>query len=142
MSVENVVILNKQKMVSPAEWAAAIKEKEFDMDLDIDFDVFEMEGFLPCKYQNEDAGFEYFFDELDTEELDDNEKSVIADRQHAVVLVTHSDYREYMTSMIAAGVLCELTDGLMLEGGDMPFILADEAVKWVKDCEPEIQRNL
>ena len=43
-----------------------------------------------------------------------------------------------MTSMLAAAVLCALSDGLLAEGGETPFIAAADAIDWARDCEPEI----
>lgn len=142
MSVENVVIVNKDKMVSLDNWREAIYDCGFELDIADDFDLIEKEGLIQCRYKGESSSFEYYFDELDQSDLDGDEKKVISERQHAVVFVTFSEYKDYISSMIAACVLCKVTDGLFLDGGEMPFILADEAVKWAKDCEMDLQDKI
>lgn len=59
MSVDNIVILKKEKMITPFQWQQAIEECGFDLQLDTDFDVNEFIGYLPCVYRDEDTGFEY-----------------------------------------------------------------------------------
>ena len=142
MSVENVVLLNKEKMITAQEWAKAIKAGGFDAELEIDFDPLTVDGFVKCSYKGKKGGFECYFDEIDISELDASDLKIVGDRKNAIVLITYNDYCQYITSVIAAGVLCEKVDGLMLDGGEMPFILSDESVKWVKDCEIEIAANL
>jgi len=148
MSVENNIFMVRDKLPSPQEWIDAIKSNGFEMEMDTNFDVVEHEGFLPCKYQGMDAGFEYWTEEVDIDEfledemLTQEEAKHLGNRYFMVTLTTHSDFREYMTSMIAAAVLCELSDGMLAEGGEPPFISADKALTWAKDCEPEIQKQL
>jgi hypothetical protein len=143
MSIENVVILRREVIPSPEAWQAAIRAADFDMEIDTDFQWDEFDGFLPCTYKDKNAGFELFLDELDLDGLglSDEEIAQIGDRDHVVVLVTHSDFRELMTSMIAAAVLCSMTDGLLVEGGEPPFIKAVDAIAWMKKCEPDIAQE-
>ena len=147
MSVENNVFMVRENMPSPQQWLEAIKSQGFEMDMDTDFDVVEHEGFLPCKYKGQDAGFEYYAEDVDIKELledgllSDDEARQLGTRVFLVSLITHSDFREYMTSMIASGVLCSISDGMFAEGGEPPFITAAESIKWVKDCVPEIEKE-
>lgn len=144
MSVENVVILRRDKVPSPDAWQAAISAAGFDMEMDTDFSFDDFEGFLPCKYKGEDAGFEFFFEELDTDglELTKEEIAQIASRDWIVTLITRSDFRDLMVAQIAASVLCAMTDGLLVEGGEPPFISASDAIFWMKKCEPGIAREI
>jgi len=147
MSVENNVFMVRDNMPTPQQWLAAIKSQGFEMEMDTDFDVEEHEGFLPCKYKGVDAGFEYYAESVDIAEfleddlLTDEEARQLGNRTFLVSLITHSDYREYMTSMIASAVLCSLADGMFAEGGEPPFIMASESVKWARDCIPEIEKE-
>jgi len=147
MSVENNIFMVRGKLPSPQEWLEAITLNGFEMNMDINFDPVKHEGFLPCKYKGEDAGFEYWTEEVDINELleedmlTQEEANELDDRCFMVTLTTHSDFREYMTSMVAAAVLCEISDGMLAEGGEPPFITATNAVKWAKDCAPEIEKE-
>jgi hypothetical protein len=49
MSVDLVVYLNRNKMLSPLRWADAIRAAGFAVGLDVDFDVDSHTGFLPCR---------------------------------------------------------------------------------------------
>ena len=142
MSVENNVFLFSSNIPSPSMWRDAILKAGFEMEMDTDFDMKIFEGFLPCKYQGVDAGFEYYLETLDTEGLSDDELQEINGRDCLITLVTHSDFREYMTSMIAAAVLCSISDGLLAEGGEPPFISSLTAIEWAKECEPSIQKEI
>ena len=148
MSVENNVFMLRENLPTPQQWQEAIKSNGFEMDMDLDFDAEEHEGFLPCKYKGEEAGFEYWTEEVDINEfleeelLTPEEAKELGDRNFMVTFTTHSDFREYMTSMIASAVLCSITDGMLAEGGEPPFIPAVEAIKWAKECEPQIQKEL
>ncbi len=147
MSVENSIFMVREKLPSPQEWLDAIRSNGFEMDMDIDFDPVAHEGFIPCKYKGEDAGFEYWAEQVDIKEfleegmLTQEEANELGDRSFMVTLVTRSDFRELMTSVIAAAVLCEITDGMLAEGGEPPFITAANAVKWAKDSVPEIEKE-
>ena len=137
----------REKLPTPQQWIDAIKSHGFEMEMDVDFDIVEHEGFLPCKYKNQDAGFEYWTEEADIDEfleedmLTPEEAELLGDRGFLVTLTTHSDFREYMTSMIAAAVLCEISDGMLAEGGEPPFISASDAVNWAKECVPAIEKE-
>ncbi|MEM6483664.1 MAG: hypothetical protein AAF662_01580 [Pseudomonadota bacterium] len=147
MSVENNVFLKRERMPTPELWANAIAEHGFAMEMDSDFEVSDFEGFLPCKYKGEGAGFEYWAEATDLDQLveegllSDEERAQLGDCDFLVTLVTRSDFRELATSMIAAAVLAELTGGLFAEGGEPPFVLGEDSVGWVKDLLPEIERE-
>jgi len=118
MSVENVILFNRKNIVSPQRWSNRIKELGYLLSIDADFDMEQFVGYLPCKYSDKDSGFEYEFDEIDEEDFYQDELSRIGDRKHMVILTTHSDYYEALSSSIAAAVLAELCDGFVLEGGE------------------------
>lgn len=148
MSVENNVFMEREKLPTPQQWLEAIKSHGFEMDMDIDFDAVEHEGFVPCKYKGKDAGFEYWTEEVDiTEFIEDGlltpeEAKELANRTFMATLATHSDFREYMTSMIASAVLCSISEGMLAEGGETPFIPSEQAIIWAKESEPEILKEL
>jgi len=142
MSVEMLVFLDSRSMPTPERWAAAIRESEFDMVLDTDFDVTSFTGFLPCKYKGSDAGFEYFFDRLADMEPEPDLVTRIGVRDVAVSFITHYDVRELMTSIIASGVLCSITDGVLLDTEANKFVDASNAIQWSKTSEGEIASDL
>jgi hypothetical protein len=112
MSVTMRVFLDPAAMPSPTAWAHEIRTRGFAMDLDVDFDPKTFSGFLPCVHQGHPAGFEYFF-QPDAELDDELRRAAGRARTLEVSLVTHSDMRELVSSMIASGVLALLTDGVV-----------------------------
>lgn len=142
MSVENSVFLRRERLPTLSQWCDAIHRAGFEMEMDVDPDIQTLEGFLPCTYKGAPAGFEFYTEELDTGGLSADELEQIGDRLFLVTLVTHADFGQYMTSMIASAVLCSISDGLLAEGGEPPFISATEAVIWAQRCEPEIARMM
>lgn len=140
MSVENNVFLRPGRLPAPAEWAAAIRDAGFELEIDSDFQWDEFEGFLPATYKGEPAGFELYVEDFDVSQLSDEEQAALGDRSLLVTLVTHSDMRQYMSSMVAAAVLCSIVDGQLAEGGEPPFIGARESVRWARECEPGVEK--
>jgi hypothetical protein len=135
MSVELMVYLPRQSMPVPRNWASAIVEAGFPAELDLHFDVDEFSGFLPCRYAGGDAGFEYtsgpieFVDEL---ELPD-------DFDFSVSFATHSDLRELASSIVAAGVLCSLSGGILVDPQADMTVAAEDAVAWVREQLEELE---
>lgn len=138
MSLMMQVFLSRERMVTPVQWADAIRAQGFDMQLDTDFDIRTFTGFLPCRYKGKDAGFEYFFEPVSASELDARTREVVGDRDTLVSFTTHSGFRDLMTSVIASGVLCSITGGVLLDSEADEFTMADAAVAWAKQGERSI----
>ena len=133
MSVVIQVFLADDRMPTPEQWAENLRTHGFDVDLHTDFDVRDFSGFLPCKYKGHDAGFEYYFEPAGpVVESDERLQGAIAGRDSVVSFVTHSDFREAMTSVIASGVLCAISDGVLF---DDQFTVASAAIAWARDGE-------
>lgn len=147
MSVENNIFLRRDKMPTPGAWVAAIRAHGFELDMDADFDVVEFEGFLPCTYKGKEAGFEYWAEETNPDELQeegllsDEERAQLGDCDFLITLETSSSFRDLTTSVIAAAVLTELSDGFLAEGGAPPFLLADNSVAWAKGLLPKLEEQ-
>ena len=142
MSVENNVFMHPDSLPTPEAWARAIRAVGFQLDIDTEFDWETFEGFLPAKYKGLDAGFELYKEDFDLSELSDEEQTELGDRPLLVTLITHSDTRQYMSSMIASAVLCSISDGRLADSGEPPFIKPEEAVHWAQGCEPDVEKML
>lgn len=112
MSVEMVVFLDRARLPSAAAWADAIRDAGFPMELDPEVDVETASGFWPCRYEGVDAGFEFFTDEVRVDDLEPSIARALGGRALRISLVTHSDMRELMTSVIAGLVLASIVDGV------------------------------
>ena len=60
-------------------------------------------------------------------------------RDSVVSFVTHSDFREFATSVIASGVLCAMSDGVLF---DDQLTAASAAIPWAREIETSIQEQL
>ena len=112
MSISRTVYLQRKNVLTPAAWADAIRAAGFPMEMDTQFDIERMSGFLPCRYDGQDSGFEYFYSPVAALEADTAVPD-IGDRDIAISFVTHSSMRGLATAVVAAAVLCEKADGLL-----------------------------
>ena len=137
MSIELTVYLPRASMLTVRQWADAIVESGFPMELDSKFDVDAFTGFLPCRYENSSAGFEYasgpieYVDELELPQEFD----------YSVTFTTHSDMRELASSVVSAAVLCSVSGGVLVDPQADVAITADDAIEWARDMLEEIELN-
>lgn len=141
MSVDLHVFFDPAQMVTPGRWADAVREAGFAVDMDTDFDPLTFSGFLPCKYKNREAGFEYFYQVLQGEEL---REFGIGDssRPACITFSTRSDFREFASSMICAAVLSSIVKGTLRDADGETCISDEQAIAWAKDGEVGIQRDI
>lgn len=142
MSIVNAVLLDGSRMPSPKAWAAEIRRLGFDMRLDPDFDVETFSGFLPCAYEGQEAGFEYFREPIAEAGLEDDARKQAGDRDTLVSLRTQGDMRGLMTAVIASTVLASLTGGVHWDQEANEFHAASEAVAWGKEMEGSVRAEL
>jgi hypothetical protein len=135
MSVDLMVYLPRARMPTPARWASAISEAGFEaLTLDTEFDVDEHSGFLPCRMDGAESGFEYASGPI--ESIDGLELPETFD--FSVTLATHSDMRELACSVIAAAVLCSITDGVLVDPQADERVEAEDAIRWAREVLAEI----
>src|SRR5262245_40217520 len=106
MSISRTVYVRRSNMLTPKAWAEAIRAAGFPMELDTDFDVERHSGFLPCRYDGQDSGFEYYFSTLAEMRAEDGADEACAtpevgDRDVGIAFVTHSSIRELVTAVVA-----------------------------------------
>lgn len=134
MSIDFTVYLPRGAMPAPRAWAEAIADSGFPAELTADFDVDEFSGFLPCRFDGVDAGFEYssgpieFIDELE----------LPAEFDFSVTFTTHSSMRELAASAVCAAVLCAVTHGTLVDPQGDLTISSNEAISWARDQLEEI----
>lgn len=139
MSVDIHVILKQDHLATPGEWQQAITAAGFALELDTDFDPEEHLGYLPCRYQDEEAGFEYSFCQLEEGWLDDEVMQSLGDRDSLVTFTTRSDMNGFISSTIASAVLCAITGGLLLDdSSEELFVEADKAIAYGRAAEAAI----
>lgn len=143
MPLENHVFITREKMPSPSSWQAAIRKAGFPLEMETQFDVSQFDGFLPCQYQGVGCGFEYFSEGIEVAQaaeeamLTTEETQYLGNRNFRVTFVTYSDYREAISAVIAAAVLCHMADGVLAEGGESPLTPATKVLAWANDLVTE-----
>jgi len=135
MSVELTVYMAREAMPSPRDWAQAIVDAGFPAELDAEFDVDTFSGFLPCRYDGVDAGFEYlsgpieFVDELE----------LPSEFDFSVTFATHSSMRELASSVVSAAALCSVSAGILVDPQADVAVSASEAISWAREQLEEIE---
>ena len=139
MSVDLIVYLPRASMPTPALWTKEIADAGFPVVLESDFDPYTATGFRPCRYRGVLSGFEFYSGPISAEEQDD--LSLPPDYDFHVNLVTHSDLREFATSLIAASVLCQLSGGLYYDPQESEQHSADGILSWARAQLPLIEQE-
>jgi hypothetical protein len=135
MSIEFTVYMTREAMPSPRDWAQAIVDAGFSAELDTEFDVDAFSGFLPCRYDGVEAGFEYlsgpieFVDELD----------LPSEFDFSVTFTTHSSMRELASSVVSAAALCSLSAGILVDPQADVAVSASEVISWAREQLEEIE---
>jgi hypothetical protein len=143
VSVSVSVFLKQGTMPTPAVWQEALRRHGFDLKLD-DFDPASHSGFLPAQYRGRPAGFEFYRDIIeDPDDLGSDEcAQAAADYDEYVSLVTHSNIYEALSATVAAGVLAELTGGLLWQDESGEGHPPEKAVPWARAVEREALASL
>lgn len=142
MSIEMAVFVRRERIPSAREWQRALSSAELKVELDHEFDPLQFEGFLPASYDGRTGGFEYFLSKIDPEKHGPDLLARLGDRDAVVSLVTHSDFTELMTSVLAAAALAHLVDGILFDTEAGELHTADDALRWAREHESEILPEL
>ena len=141
MSVDLHVFYSRALQPSPEQWSRAVQDAGFPLEIDIEVDLGSFSGFLPCKYQGKDAGFEYGYQVLAGSEL--TEYGIgDPERPVCVTFSTHSNFREFASSLVASAVLCSLTDGVLLDEDGETQISAAHVLDWAREGEASLQDHI
>jgi hypothetical protein len=135
MSVENIVIFNRARMPSAAQWQQALAAAGFSLRIQATFDPLAFSGHLACSDGAVKCGFEYFCDDLDQDWLQDLNIELPPAWDCVVCLATRSSYDDAAASCAAAAVLASITGGAVLEGGEAPLIVAGKAVRELRELK-------
>lgn len=132
MSVETSVFLESERLPRGDVWSDAVREASVPLELDRAFDPQTFSGYLPCRYENKESGFEYFFGTVSAAGVDESLIDRVGARDAVVTLVTHSDFSELYAATFAAAVLAEITDGIVYDSESGDLISGNEARSWAE----------
>ena len=140
MSVDLIVYLRRASMPTSTRWAQAIRDAGFPVELESDFDPATETGFRPCRFRGVLSGFEYSSGLLNEQER--VELGAPPGCDFSVNLVTHSDLREFATSLIAASVLCQLSGGLLYDPQENERYSTAGILEWAREQVASIEKEL
>ncbi|WP_395741422.1 hypothetical protein [Prosthecobacter sp.] len=131
MSFDLSVHLPKERLPTPAKWQAAISAKGFPLKLAADFDLTTLHGWLPCEYQGKPGGFECHHSIRSQEEL--QEMEIPESFPCEILFSTRARVKEeFLSEMIAAAVLAEMTGGVLVEPQSDGRFEGKKAVEWAR----------
>lgn len=133
MSFDLSVHFSTERLPSPQQWQTAIAERGFPLKIDTDLDIVTLKGFLPCEYQDKAGGFESLYSILSPDDLRYLEIPETFPSQ--VLLSAHSPKEEFLSAVIAAAVLAEMTGGLLMDPQEGKTHEGAEAIAWARELE-------
>ncbi len=142
LSVEMVVFLRAERMLTAQQWQAAIRAHGFDLELDTGVDIGTLDGYLPCHYKGVECGFEYSKVRVADSAPQQDVLERVGDRDEAVSFITRADFRDLMASVIASAALCAATGGVLFDTEGDSFIESAGAVSWARSGEVDIAQDL
>jgi hypothetical protein len=140
MSVDLTVYLRRASMPTPKQWADAIRAAGFLAELETDFDPDTATGFRPCKFRGVLSGFECYRGRLSKQDCKDF--GVPADCDFSVTFSTGADLREFATSLIAASILCAISNGVLIDPQAGTRYPASGVLAWAREQLASFQADI
>jgi hypothetical protein len=106
MARTHIVYLNRRDVPARKPLQEAINQLGFKVTLDDDYAPFETEGYLPCTFDGEDAGFDLRFENVE-EDISPEVKFSIGARDVAMKLRWSGDPREQLAAVAVSAALVE-----------------------------------
>lgn len=121
-------------------WNSAIRDRGFDLVLDSKCAIGRDEGCWPCVLCDFETSFELFAAAEADGNIGENWGTDFDGRDYHVLLCTSGSSDEITAALIAAAVLAEITDGMMLPEGDFEscWLSSDRAGEWLGRQMPNL----
>jgi hypothetical protein len=113
MSVHLCVFLHESKLPTHEQWQSAVHGAGHDLVFD-SFSPRQHTGFLPMLLAGEECGFEYSFNALDPNEIQEM-RDIVGDRTHVVEFTWHSSMQDMRAAEIAASALTSVANGVFYD---------------------------
>ena len=137
MSQDVTVYFSADRMLTPSEWKSEITAIGFPVYLDSDFDIRKLKGFLPCKFEGVQSGFEFYFS--DTVEFVAREAGLTGPSPVSITLVSHYD-TEFACACIACAVLAKMTGGIAVDHQEGANYSGEAAIEWARRIAAQPRR--
>jgi len=113
MSMTMCAFLKKSQIPSKDEWQKSIDGLKYDLQLHPDFKVLTDTGFIPCKLNKIDSGFEIGYPEVKEYLNDKNLKDILEDRDFCITFTFSSSTSELVCILIACLSLIDIFDSII-----------------------------
>jgi hypothetical protein len=139
MSVELCVYLRNDRLPTHEEWQSAISEENLKLTLDA-VDLRNFDGFLPCRLDAIECGFEFDFGPL--EDQDEELGNEISDCDRVITLTLHGNLLDLRAAMYAAAALTEISGGVFYDPQGEQFATGRGVYELIRqDEESERERG-
>jgi len=112
MSADLKVFIEKSRLPTREDWMEVIAEHGFNLEFSSEFKSSDFQGFLPCKFQGEDVGFEYYYDAIEDTVFNPQESPEINGKNICISFSSSYEQGDLSSAMIAAGILVTITNGV------------------------------
>jgi hypothetical protein len=142
MSQEQYVFLKRDDVPNVVEWQAVIDEIGFDFKLDPELKPFEDSGFLPCKLEGRESGFEIYYETVnETLEMYPQLKDKIESRDYVISFRWGGDMAECACVLIASAALSKSFNAMIYYSDDDMFYTFDDLINEAKTAILEINES-
>jgi hypothetical protein len=139
MARRHVLYIDRASLPDRAAHQKAIDATKIGVALDHDYAPFSVEGYLPCTFDGEDAGFDVRFSERDpTAALSATLAEAIGGRNVQIAVKWSSDPREKIAALAFSAALAKDFDAIVHDPDADKIIAADALGKQAKAALDEL----
>lgn len=131
MSIGINVFLSRDTLPEAGEWQEQIRSLGFSLMIDTDFALQQFSGFLPCRLNGEQVGFEYSCDPLEDTMFDPEDPDVAArlgGRETCVGFSASTAGGDIAAAVIASACLAKMCGGVLWAIDE--FVLCIDPIEW------------
>lgn len=136
MSVARTVFLKRARLPRAQGVNAGFKNHALPLVIDASVDLATHSGAIPCVFKGRATSFEFVPEAAAAKEIDDDLREeldeAVGDRDLAVGLVAH-DADSAAAALITAGVICEISGGILFDDESAGIFSPDEAIALARD---------
>ncbi|MCL6592052.1 MAG: hypothetical protein K6U80_19150 [Firmicutes bacterium] len=135
MSLTQHAFLKRNEVPSRNEWQENIVKLGFNMSLDPELKPFEDSGFIPCKFNSLDSGFEINYEEINNViENYPHLKNKVENKDYCITFNWGGDLSECACVLIASLAIKEMCDAIIYYPDDDMLLTKEELKAQINQC--------
>lgn len=139
MSLEQYAFINKTKVPSREQWQEAIDRSGYRLILDPELKPFEDSGFVPCKLNEQESGFEIYYEEIgEYLHAFPHLREEIGKRNYTISFRWGADMAECACVLIASLALTNSFEAVIYYPDDDMIYNGQEIINEIEACLKEI----